>query len=221
VQAHDLQVDESLVTGESVPVTKTTEAVLGGTLVARGSGQAIVTATGAKSELGRIGKSLAGVERGKTALEREIGRIVRYIAAIGILLCIVAVAGFAYTRGDVIAKVLNDHEQSHVVFSRDASPRQPPVRPNASLDSVTYFGRLARLRDKSVQVGAYDDGDDQAGGNSRPTTRPKGASSCNGGADRGARQEEGNAIGEDHGDHSFSWQTTSMLCPSGPMTKAA
>ena len=106
VQAHDLQVDESLVTGESVPVAKTSEAVLAGTLVARGTGQAIVTATGAKSELGKIGISLATVERGKTTLEREIGRIVAYIATIGIALCLVTVAGFAYTRGDLIGGIL-------------------------------------------------------------------------------------------------------------------
>ncbi|MFZ3322827.1 MAG: cation-translocating P-type ATPase [Usitatibacter sp.] len=106
VQANDLQVDESLVTGESVPVAKTSEAVLAGTLVARGTGQAIVTATGAKSELGKIGNSLATVERGKTTLEREIGRIVAYIATIGIALCLVTVAGFAYTRADLIGGIL-------------------------------------------------------------------------------------------------------------------
>jgi Ca2+-transporting ATPase len=106
VEANDLQVDESLVTGESVPVSKTTESVLAGTLVARGSGRAVITATGPRSELGRIGKSLASVDRGTTTLEREIGRIVRYIAAIGIALCLVAVAGFAYTRGDMIGGIL-------------------------------------------------------------------------------------------------------------------
>jgi Ca2+-transporting ATPase len=106
VEAHDFQVDESLVTGESVPVPKQDEDVYAGTLVARGTGRAVVTATGSRSQLGRIGESLLSVQRGRTALESEVARMVRYVAAIGIGACIFAAIAFATTRGDWIGGVL-------------------------------------------------------------------------------------------------------------------
>jgi Ca2+-transporting ATPase len=73
----NLEVDESLLTGEAVPVRKAADGkppadarpggddlpfVYSGSLVARGQGLAEVTATGARSEIGRIGKSLSDIE---------------------------------------------------------------------------------------------------------------------------------------------------------------
>src|SRR6185503_21057306 len=81
----DLMLDESLLTGESLPVARrAADAVFSGTLVVKGQGRAAVFATGAGSELGRIGVSLAGLDGGKTSLERETGRIVKLIAAAAI-----------------------------------------------------------------------------------------------------------------------------------------
>ena len=58
IYAHELQVDESLLTGESMPVRKTVAAgllIYSGTLVVSGRARAVVVATGARTELGRIG----------------------------------------------------------------------------------------------------------------------------------------------------------------------
>jgi Ca2+-transporting ATPase len=79
VQSHDLQIDESLLTGESVPVRKIASAkvapskdrrpggddlpyVFSGSLVVRGTGTGEVIATGARSEIGKIGQSLSTLE---------------------------------------------------------------------------------------------------------------------------------------------------------------
>ncbi len=107
LEAHDLALDESLLTGESVPVARAAGTpVYSGTLVVRGLGRAEVTATGARSELGRIGASLAQVDSGKTSLERETARIVRAIALFAAALCVAVALLYFAMRGDALGGVL-------------------------------------------------------------------------------------------------------------------
>ena len=106
-EARELALDESLLTGESLAVEKAPgDAVFSGTLVVRGHGRAEVSATGAKSELGRIGASLATLEPGKTSLERETARLVRLVAAFALALSAGLMAIYALTRGDWLAGAL-------------------------------------------------------------------------------------------------------------------
>jgi len=107
LEAADLTADESLLTGESLPVDKRAgNAVFSGTLLVRGQGRAEVTATGPRSEFGRIGASLAALEPGKTALERETARIVRLVAAFAAVLSLALVVVFGLSRGDWLAGML-------------------------------------------------------------------------------------------------------------------
>jgi Ca2+-transporting ATPase len=110
----NLTVDESLLTGESVPVRKIPVDILSekkpggddqpwlysGTLVVQGQGVAEVISTGIHTEMGRIGKALQTVEREKTGLHKETSRIVRSIAFMGILLCALVVIVYGVTRID-------------------------------------------------------------------------------------------------------------------------
>ncbi|MDO9172796.1 MAG: cation-translocating P-type ATPase [bacterium] len=110
----NLTVDESLLTGESVPVRKVPSAdaatpdapggddlpsVFSGSLVTAGQGVAEVVATGARSELGKIGKALQQVEPQPTLLQKETTRLVRTFAVAGLAACLVVVVAYAYTRG--------------------------------------------------------------------------------------------------------------------------
>jgi Ca2+-transporting ATPase len=72
-EASGFAVDESLLTGESLPVEKSAgAAVLSGTLAVRGSGLAQVTATGARSQMGRLASGVAALGAGSTPLERRL-----------------------------------------------------------------------------------------------------------------------------------------------------
>lgn len=106
LQTHNLRVDESALTGESVPVEKSlppvaATAALGdrvclgyaGTLVTQGQGRAVVVGTGAQTEMGRIGHLLATVEETTTPLVRHMATLARWIT-LGILAA--ASALFAY-----------------------------------------------------------------------------------------------------------------------------
>ena len=103
----ELELDESLLTGESLAVAKAADAeVFSGTLVVKGQGRAEVFATGLKSELGRIGVSLAELDSGKTGLERETARIVKLVAAAALALSVAMMLAHFLLRGDWIASVL-------------------------------------------------------------------------------------------------------------------
>ncbi len=95
LSVHGLQAQEAILTGESVPVDKSTEpvaadAVLGdqhclvfsGTLVTSGQGRGIVVATGSNTQVGRIGGMLTGIETLTTPLVSQMNRFARALTAI-------------------------------------------------------------------------------------------------------------------------------------------
>ena len=127
LSSHDLLLDESLLTGESVPVRKLTghpstaavdrgavpgpggedtSYVFAGTLVVRGSGQARIHATGLRSEMGKIGRALQTIETEQPHLQRQIRWLVRDFAIVGALAGGLAVILFGLLRGSWLEAVL-------------------------------------------------------------------------------------------------------------------
>ncbi|MDC7705468.1 cation-translocating P-type ATPase [Vogesella indigofera] len=90
LQAHELATDESMLSGESEPVAKfgQREPAYAGTLVVRGQGLLQVCATGQRTELGRIGKSLTTIAVEASPLRDEIARLTRQLALLGVGLCL-------------------------------------------------------------------------------------------------------------------------------------
>ncbi len=117
LSAGNMSIDESLLTGESVPVRKAAwdgrmevcrpggdglPFVFSGTLVVQGQGFAEIRATGARTELGRIGKALQTVSTEQTRLQSQVSRLAGILATLGLSLCFLIVVAYGFTRGSWI-----------------------------------------------------------------------------------------------------------------------
>lgn len=119
-----LQVDESLLTGESVPVRKheyNNESlevqpggddlpfVYSGSVIVQGNGLARVNAIGIQTQIGKIGKALENVEQTPTKLKIEIGKLVKKITILGAFLFLVVVLAFYFIRGSLLNGILRTY----------------------------------------------------------------------------------------------------------------
>ncbi|MBE9167765.1 cation-transporting P-type ATPase [Pleurocapsales cyanobacterium LEGE 06147] len=107
IEVSKLQADESALTGESVPVSKTTEPLEGdlplaekknmlfkGTALTRGSGEGVVVATGMDTELGHISSLAAEAEEEITPLEKQLSQLGRRLIWVTLAIAaLVAIAG--------------------------------------------------------------------------------------------------------------------------------
>ena len=127
ISSHDLLLDESLLTGESVPVRKRAPdssikaeeptakpkpggddlpTIFAGTLVVRGTGEALVHATGIGSEMGKIGHALETIETEQPHLQRQIRGLIRYFALVGAIAGGLVVLLFGLLRGSWLEAML-------------------------------------------------------------------------------------------------------------------
>lgn len=101
ISASNLSVDESMLTGESLSVYKKSDGqVFSGTLIVTGYGCAIIENTGPKTELGKIGAALQGIEIERTHLQKEVDRLVRVIYIAALVSAVAVVVIYGITRSD-------------------------------------------------------------------------------------------------------------------------
>ncbi|MBW6506815.1 MAG: cation-translocating P-type ATPase [Rhodobacteraceae bacterium] len=113
LRAEEVMADESLLTGEAVPVRKRAgegdaalrpggedlPLVFSGSLIVRGTALAEVTATGAQSEIGKIGASLSTLELQTPHLQQQMRRLVLVFAALGGVVSLAVVVLYGLLRG--------------------------------------------------------------------------------------------------------------------------
>ena len=113
----NLYADESLLTGEPVPVSKREwnsedgtflpggdelPVVYSGSMIVQGSGIVKVVATALNTEIGKIGKALQSVKEEPTRLKKEISTLVKRLAILGLFLCTLVIVIYTITRGDLL-----------------------------------------------------------------------------------------------------------------------
>lgn len=118
VNANNLNVDESILTGESTPVHKSGETkpitasvsertgmVHAGTLVIDGFATAVVIATGDKTEIGKIAGLVSGTHRAKTPIQKGLEKLAWVIFAI-VIVIVIGIFMLGISRGELFFEML-------------------------------------------------------------------------------------------------------------------
>ena len=153
-----LLIDESLLTGESVAVRKTAcpappagdvagqpggddlPFAWSGSLVVRGSGLCVVTATGLASAIGRIGHALASIETEAPRLRQQTQRLVLWFAGLGIAISLVVALLYGLLRGTWLEAAL-----AGIALGMSMLPEEFPV-------VLTIFLAMGAMRMSRVKV---------------------------------------------------------------------
>jgi Ca2+-transporting ATPase len=165
MSGHDLMTDESLLTGEPVPVRKTTEVadatiearpggddlpyIFSGSLVVRGHGRAVVTSTGPRSEIGKIGVAITGIETEPPRLQAETSRLVRRFAMVSLTLSAIVVPLYGLLRGGWLDAVL-----SGIALGMSMLPEEFPLV--LTVFMVMGAWRISRVRVLTRRVSAIE-----------------------------------------------------------------
>ena len=147
-----LEVDESLLTGESVACTKTpsgehvsaaeleppgaerNSSLFAATLIVRGQGVARIVRTGAATEVGRIGVELGQAVETPTLVQRDVRRLIGIIGALAVFFCLLVALLYGLLRNDWLAGA-----QSGLTLAISLVPEEFPM-------VLTIFMALGALR---------------------------------------------------------------------------
>ena len=123
IESNSLKIEEAALTGESVPVTKTSETLtlgdakdipLGdrknmiymGSTVVYGRGKAVICGTGMNTEMGKIADALAQAQEGKTPLQIKLTQLSKILTILVLAICVVIFAVSLIRTSDINAEVL-------------------------------------------------------------------------------------------------------------------
>ena len=169
VSAHELQSDESLLTGEAVPARMIAASgapasgapapgrpggddlpyVYSGSLVVRGHGRAEVTATGVRSEIGKIGLAITRIETEPPRLRIQTRRLVRNFAVVSLSLSALAVLLYGLWRGGWLDALL-----SGIALGMSMLPEEFPLV--LTVFMVMGAWRISRARVLTRRVAAIE-----------------------------------------------------------------
>lgn len=118
LRSKGLMADESVLTGESVPVSKAAgdisdkdnslgkkNIIYSGTIITKGTAEARVIATGINAQMGKISGMLSDIEQDETPLQKRLGELGRIVAIICLVVCVI-VAGAGILKGEPVFDML-------------------------------------------------------------------------------------------------------------------
>lgn len=151
----NLLADESLLTGEAVPVRKSEwdgiltnlqpggddlPFVYSGSMIVQGNGIARVSSTGINTEIGKIGKALESIKEEPTRLKKEMGTLVKKLTIVAAILCVLVIGAYTLTRGSLLNGVL-----AGITLAMAVLPEEFPV-------ILTVFMALGAWRMSKTKV---------------------------------------------------------------------
>ena len=137
IDGYDVLADESLLTGEALPVRKKPAEgnpgwgpaggedlpfVFSGTLIVRGTGLARVVATGLRSEMGKIGQALYGIRLEEPRLQAQLSWLVKDFGIVGLVITAATVILFGALRGSWLHAFLGG-----IAIGMSALPQEIPL----------------------------------------------------------------------------------------------
>lgn len=188
LEANNLTIDESILTGESVPVVKDLtnekdpkhQQVFSGTLVLQGNGIFQVTTTGLETKLGKIGRSLLSIKQDQTRMHKEMKHLIRNLFIFGICISSIIIVAYYIFRGNFIESLLNGlasamailPEEFPVVLTvflalgawrlskKNVLTRKPSAIETLGSTTVLCTDKTGTITQNKMEVGLFHLGDD-------------------------------------------------------------
>ncbi len=121
--AHELAADESMLSGESLNIVKSSgDRIFAGTLIVSGQGIMEVDSIGSHTELGKIGKSLQSIDTETSPLQIEIALLTKRLAIIAVVLCLAVAGSYIVLRGGWLDGIL-----AGITLAMGILPQEFPV----------------------------------------------------------------------------------------------